>query len=275
MELERGYRTWGGRGTSARSLLAALVLVLAACNSDTSGGVGNDKTSPSPAPSVVSPLPAAGATPSLVATPTPTVPKDVEIENFGVSDGWLSVVLKNTNEDFGLARARFSIAAIGTDGTVLGIVGDVGVPGSLSSTIYELPPGGEFYFSDSLGNGSPAVDHLEFSLVDNWSAWDTADPAEPTLSGLAVSTDYGFATLRGRVLNPGDQTINVYVGAQATEGGKLVVITGVVECLRAGENRAFELQGLVPVSAKLTVGRAVAYPTTVRGIGSVQSAPGC
>lgn len=260
-----------GRGSPVR--LTALVVVAALLGACSAGTQSSGTLTPTTAASAT---PLTTTTPTVVPTPTETPPKDVMIESFSVDQGSLNVVLQNPNTDYGLVRARFSVAAVAKDGTVLEVVGNAGMPGSLASTIYQLPPGGEFYYSTFLTNASDAVDSLEFSLADQWLPWANVKPTAPELSGLSVANSYGFAVLRGRVSNPGDQTANIYIGASATVGGKLVVIEGAVDCVKAGEKRAFEVQGNpIAENAKVTLGKAVAYTTTVSGVGSVQAPPGC
>ena len=119
---------------------------------------------------------------------------------------------------------------------------------------------------------SKPVAKLEFALVDNWLPWADIHPVRPKLSALSFTIQSDTGILRGRVLNPGSETLNIYVAAILSDG---VTTSELVRCVRAGENRAFEFLGAPGVSAGATVKRTLTYPTTIAGVGTTTSPIGC
>lgn len=250
---------------TARILALAVLAAGCANGPTTSGG-----SSPSELVTATA-SPSATVAPTPTASPTAVPPSDAIVESFSVHEETIAVLIKNPNTEYGLARARFSLAAIGKDGSVIAVFGNAGLPGSPNTTIYQLPPQGEFtYVAFDLPTNAPPVASLELSLVDPWIPWETVHPIVPTLSGLSLASQYSFATLRGRVANPGTVTVNIWVGAVYSDAGATSVLAGIVDCVKAGEDRAFEVLGLAPVSGSVALTRAIAYPTTVDPAGSTQ-----
>lgn len=182
----------------------------------------------------------------------------------------LMVVIMNPNANVGLVRARFSLAVLAEDGSVITVMGGEGLPGTLSTTIYQLPPQSEYIlWGEPLPEQAPAVAKLELSVLDPWVAWATVTTFAPKLSGVTLTSEYDFPFLRGRVLNDSDATYNIWVGAIYSVAGDLGALSDIVRCVKPAENRAFEIQGspLDPGGIQLT--RAIAYPTNVIAGGSI------
>lgn len=256
-------------------VLAALLIV--GCGSSASSPARADSTFVSPAASAtnaISPSPARTASPTAAPTPQP-----IAVDRFSqtAADAYdsISVELRNPNADVGLVRARFNIAVLAADGSVITVLGEGGLPGSLVSTIYQLPPGGIYGVQGTLP-GKTKVDSVEFAAIDKPVDWRPLKPAVATITGPKLTLDSGFATVTGRVTLDQKGPFNVIVQAflEGPSNG-FSVVYGVVDCMDGSAPRAFELLGEPPAGKGVKLSKVVAYVTTVSGAGDTQAPPGC
>jgi hypothetical protein len=252
----------------------ATLLVLAGCN--------QSATSPSPTAiqsEVPDFTPSPTPTPTPIPTPTVAAAIDVEVVGFTLYGGVLGVRIHNPNESWGLVRARFQIAALAADGSILEVFGNGGVPGALCCTIYQLPPGGDFVFSEPTENES-RISSIEFSLVDDWIPWAGLVVPAVSIADVTASAEFAFAIkVVGRVSAAEDApTVNVWVGFELEQGGSLIYVSDTVDCVRPGETRVFEAAGFADdgLGDSFAVNTALAYSTIVPGVeGQPSTAPGC
>jgi len=200
-----------------------------------------------------------------------------EVVSFTQVGESLSVQLRNPNRDVGLVRSPFELALIDQSGAVLGTQGQGGLPGAPVTTIYQLPPGGDFgfNFAAAVPRGTK-VSSVELTITGEWLQWDTVNPSQVTLTGSAVRPDSGFLgpVATGRLSLEEGGPSNVVVVAFIKTPAGTVVSTASVDCVRAGQNRSFETLAFGDVRGPYELENVVAYPTSVPGAGP-QYTPSC
>lgn len=200
-----------------------------------------------------------------------------EVVSFTEAGEALSVQIRNPNRDVGLVRSPFELAMIDEKGSVIGTIGQGGLPGAPVNTIYQLPPGGEFGLN--IPAAVPAgtkVASVELTITGDWLRWDTVNPPRVTVTGSAVRPDSGFLgpSVTGRLSLEEGGPVNVVVVAFIKTAAGTVVSTQSVDCVRAGQTRSFETLSFSDVRGPYELESAVAYPTAVQGAGP-QFTPSC
>jgi hypothetical protein len=130
-------------------LLAVGLLLVAGCTTDPGSPPISRATATTTIPDATA-SPTSTPTPSPSPSPTPEPePAAIEVVSFTqvateFGGSWLHVRLRNPNNDVGLVRSPFELAMLDANGGIIGVWGRSGLPGSQNTTIYQLPPGGEY-----------------------------------------------------------------------------------------------------------------------------------
>lgn len=265
-----------------RYLMILVLAFVTGCSQPADGSGASPTISAAPTSSPGTPQvtasPVVTASPTERPTPSPTQepPLPIEVARFSQIGSWLSVELTNPNDAVGLVRAEFEMALIDANGGVLQVFGRGGVPGSAVRTIYQMPPGASHAFTISMDPAGPAVETIEFRLLSDWLPWPSNAPTVTVTDAALSRADFGYQSVTGRVSTADPGPFNVWVMAYADAGGQLLVLTGVVNCLRAADGAVgFEVTAFAEVSAPPVLQRVDAVTTTVPGVGSTQRPPGC
>ena len=189
----------------------------------------------------------------------------------------LNVVVRNPNPDVGLVRSPFELAMLDEKGAVVANVGNEGMPGSAISTIYQLPPNGEFGLALNVPPGRK-VSSVELTITGEWLQWATVDAPTLAVSEAAVMPDsgspYSGPSITGRVTLDRDGPFNVVVTALVKTPVGTVISNVSVDCMRSGQRRAFETKSFDDVRGPYELQSINAYPTSIKGAGP-QYTPTC
>lgn len=198
---------------------------------------------------------------------------EVSFTQIGTS---LNVRLHNPNPDVGLVRSTFELTLLDDRGTIIANLGDEGIPGSAVSTIYQLPPNGDFGFSSLSAPPGRTVASMELTVTGKWLEWDAVDPPQVTITDAAVQPDSGYSgpSVTGRVSLGKDGPSNAIVVAFVKTSVGTVVSTVISDCLQPGQRRAFEAHSFDDVRGPYELESVVAYVTSVEGAGPPYS-PSC
>lgn len=200
-----------------------------------------------------------------------------EVVSFTQIGDSLNVVIRNPNPDVGLVRSPFELAMLDEKGAVVANAGNEGMPGSPISTIYQLPPNGEFGLTLNVPPGRK-VSSVELTITGEWLQWDTVDAPTLNVSEAAVMPDsgspYAGPSVTGRVTLDRDGPFNVVVTAFVKTPVGTVISNVSVDCMRSGQRRAFETKSFDDVRGPYELQSINAYPTSVKGAGP-QYTPTC
>ena len=151
------------------------------------------------------------------------------------------------------------------------------MPGSAISTIYQLPPNGEFGLTLDVPPGRK-VSSVELTITGEWLQWDTVDAPTLAVSEAAVMPDsgspYSGPSITGRVTLDRDGPFNVVVTAFVKTPVGTVISDVSVDCMRSGQRRAFETKSFDDVRGPYELQSINAYPTSIKGAGP-QYTPTC
>lgn len=221
------------------------------------------------------PAPASGVDANTVPAAPGTPISNVEVSFTQIGDS-LNVRLHNPNPDVGLVRSPFELALLDDSGTIIANLGSQGLPGAPVSTIYQLPPNGDFGFSSLDAPRGMAVASMELTITGQWLKWSEVNPPQVAVSAAAVVSDSGYSgpSVTGRVSLDAGGPLNAIVVAYVKTAGGTVVSTTFSDCLQAGQQRAFETKSFDDVRGPYELESVVAYVTSVAGIGPVYT-PTC
>ena len=219
---------------------------------------------------------------SGLANPSPASPSDpngapanagkpahkVEVSFTQVGDS-LNVRLHNPNPDVGLVRSPFELALLDESGAIIATKGLEGLPGTPVSTIYQLPPNGDFGFSSLSAPPGKTVASMELTITGKWLQWSTVNPPEVTVTDAAVVQDPGYSgpSTTGRLTLDKDGPLNVVVVAFIKTPAGTVVSTALPDCIQTDQRRTFETTSYDDVRGPYELESVVAYTTSVDGAG--------
>jgi hypothetical protein len=188
----------------------------------------------------------------------------------------LNVRLHNPNPDVGLIRSPFELALLDESGAIIANKGSEGLPGTPVSTIYQLPPNGDFGFSSLEAPPGKTVASMELTITGKWLGWSAVDPPHVMVTDAAVAPDSGYSgpSATGRVSLEKDGPLNAIVVVFLKTTAGTVVSTTFSDCLQAGQPRVFETKSFDAVRGPYELESVVAYVTSVKGIGP-EYTPGC
>jgi hypothetical protein len=266
----------------AAILLAAMLI--AGCGSATASAPASGVTSvssPTPTPTyTASPT----ATPIPLPTEAPILPLEV-VRWSRVGSGYettIHVELRNPNSTWGIVRGTFALTLLNKSGGIVAVDGESGLPGAACCTLYQVPPGESYWVSSSLAV-TPAqlrrVASVEFRVKSGWVDWSEAADVVPRVTVTEIRPRRG-PRVTGRLRIDADGVFNVQVFALVEGKGKsFAAIAGLVECVpgRTPTSFDFTILGGAPPEPDLgsELGSVVARTTTIPGIGSVDTPPGC
>ncbi|TDK96494.1 serine/threonine protein kinase [Mycobacterium paragordonae] len=182
----------------------------------------------------------------------------------------LNVRLHNPNPDVGLVRSPFELALLDDSGAIIANLGDQGLPGSAVSTIYQLPPNGDFGFSSLSAPPGKTVASMEFTVTGKWLEWGTLDPPQVTIKDATTLPDSGYSgpSVTGRLSLDKDGPLNAIVVAFVKTSAGTVVSTAFSDCLPTGQPRVFQTKSFDEIRGPYELESVVAYATSVKGAGS-------
>lgn len=256
------------------------ITVVATAPTATSIPLGSRPTTaaaPASSPTEATPTPIQAATLAPTLTAAPSKPEPVGVVRFHQIDETVIVEIANPNAEFGLVRAGFEMAVIGDDGSILAVAGQDGLLGAVCCTIYHLPPGGRFVLTAEFLPERSTVAAVELTVLGTWEEWSELDPAIVTVTDPRLRVEFGSGVLTGRVGVDQAGPFNPFIVAMVEGRGDAfsAVVGSPVDCIGAGQTRAFELEGFIDVPSDPELGEVYAYPTTVVGAGDVDTPPGC
>jgi hypothetical protein len=208
--------------------------------------------------------------------PTATNPsQQVEVVNFTQVGNSLNVRLRNPNPDVGLLRSPFELAMMDKAGAVLATEGQGGLPGTVATTIYQLPPGGEYGLDVDVPSGK-TVASVQLTVLGEWLQWDTVNPPQVALADETVLADPGYSgpSVTGLLTLDRDGPLNVVIIAFVKTSAGTVVSRLNVDCVRTGQQRAFQTKSFADARGPYKLDKIVGYTTSVKGAGP-QYSPHC
>jgi serine/threonine protein kinase len=195
----------------------------------------------------------------------------VEVSFNQIGDS-LNVRLHNPNPDVGLVRSPFELALLDDNGAIVANLGDEGLPGTEVSTIYQLPPNGDFGFSSLSAPQGKTVASVELTVTGKWVEWDTVDPAQVTITDAAVLPDSGSSysgpSVTGRLSLDKNGPLNAIIMAFIKTPAGTVISTAFSDCVQTGQPRAFEAKSFNAARGPYELESVVAYATSVNGAGT-------
>jgi hypothetical protein len=182
-------------------------------------------------------------------------------QEWGVVDGMLSVVVRNTSDR--TLRAAEAVITARDRNDVL-VVSSLGARDGVCCTIAELPPGQEFGLYVDVGASADEIGRVDVAFRD--VAWASTDesPAS-TLEAQPVQLDGNGegAVVVAKVTT--DQPMVAQASVQAfldgPDGEFLAVVAGRWYCFSQGSHE-IRMQLLHPVPAGTTIDRIVIHPVT-------------
>lgn len=221
------------------------------------------------------PVPAPAVDPNAEPAAPGNTARQVEVSFTQIGDS-LNVRLHNPNLDVGLVRSPFELALLDDSGAIIANLGDQGLPGSPVSTIYQLPPNGDFGFSSLDAPKGRTVASLELTITGQWLEWSDVDAPQATVTDAAVVDDAGYSgpSVTGRVSLDAGGPLNALVVAFVKTAVGTVVSTTFSDCLQVGQQRVFETKSFDDVRGPYELESVVAYVTSVNGIGPAYT-PSC
>ena len=231
--------------------------------------------SPSAGSATLKSVPAPGADPNAEPAAPGEPARKVEVSFTQIGNS-LNVRLHNPNPDVGLLRSPFELALLDESGAIIANKGSEGLPGTPVSTIYQLPPNGDFGFSSLEAPPGKAVASMELTITGKWLEWSAVDPPQVTITDAAAVPDSGYSgpSATGRVSLDKDGPLNTIVVAFVRTPAGTVVSTTFSDCLQVGQPRVFETKSFDDVRGPYELESVVAYVTSVKGIGP-EYTPGC
>lgn len=198
---------------------------------------------------------------------------DVSFTQVGNS---LNVRLHNPNSDVGLVRSSFELALLDSSGAIIANLGEQGLPGSAVSTIYQLPPNGDFGFSSLSAPPGKTVASMELTVTGKWLEWGTVNPPQVKIEDATILPDSGYSgpSVTGRLSLEKDGPLNAIVIAFVKTPEGTVVSTVFSDCLQTGQLRAFEAKSFDTIRGPFELESVVAYATSVKDVGTNYS-PSC
>lgn len=220
--------------------------------------------------------PTASPTPEPTIAPTAAGPLPAEVTRFYQIGTDVTVQVHNPNADLGLVRSSFELAVIAENGDVLAVVSG-GLPGTLCCTIFQLPPGMDYYL---IANGLPdksKAASVELTILGDWVTWSTLQPATATVSNAHLKVEFDYPTLTGRVSvdQPGPFNVVVTGVIEGANDSFSAIVDSGPDCMGGSQTRAFQVSAFSAAPKEPKLGDVFAYVTTVPGAGDVDTPPGC
>jgi len=192
--------------------------------------------------------------------------QDVQVVGFTQIGSDVSVRLHNPNADAGLVRSPYELTLLDEAGEVIAMQGQGGLPGTYVNTIYHLPPNSDYGLTMTAPQGK-SVASVELTTRGTWLDWNSVDSPSVAVDSPTIqdqSSTYG-PTTTGRITldkgAPSDVLITTFIN---TEKGAVVGYV-MVDCVNAGQSRAFEASSYMSVSGPFEIDEVVAYPMEVEG----------
>jgi hypothetical protein len=180
-------------------------------------------------------------------------------QDWGIVDGMLSVVVKNTTDR--TLRGAEGVITVRDRNDVLIVTSLESVDGACCAVV-DLPPGQEFGFYVDVGASADDVSRVEVAYRNvSWAAPDKE--AEQQLSAQPVSLGSSAdATVVNATVSNSDPVVaqaSVQAFLTGPDGEFLAVVAGRWYCVAQGTSH-IQMQLLHPVPAGTTVDRVVIHP---------------
>lgn len=212
-------------------------------------------------------------TPGSSGGVTRVVPADsighqaVQVVGFTQIGKDIGVRLRNPNTNVGLVRSPYELTLLDREGAIIATQGQQGLPGTYVNTIFQLPPNSDYGLTMDVPEGK-TVASVELLTRGPWLDWKTVNSPTVTVISPAIKDPYSAygPQVTGRIEVDKNGPSDVLVTA-FTNTGKGQVITHVfVDCVSAGQPRAFEISSYMPsVSGPFEINSIIAYPMEVEG----------
>ncbi len=201
-----------------------------------------------------------GAAAEPVAEVAPALPI-LLTEEWGVVDGLLSVVVRNTTDR--TLRSAEAVITARDDNDVLVVSSRAARDGGCCS-IADLPPGQEFGLYVDVGGAAEQIGRVDVAYRD--VAWASADQSTvSTLEARPVEldgdSDGAVVVAKVRTDEPMVAQASVQAFLDGPDGAFLAVVAGRWYCFSQGSHE-IRMQLLHPVPAGTTVDRLVIHPVT-------------
>jgi len=182
-------------------------------------------------------------------------------QEWGVVDGMLSVVVKNTT-DRTLRSAAAVITARDRDDVM--VVSSLEAGNGACCSIADLPPGQEFGLYVDVGDAADEIDRVDVAYRD--VAWASADESSAsTLEAQPVQLDGdgegAVVVAKVRTDEPMVAQASVQAFLDGPDGEFLAVVAGRWYCFSQGSHE-IRMQLLHPVPAGTTIDRIAIHPVT-------------
>ena len=196
----------------------------------------------------------------VAASPTEAAARPILVtRDWGVVDGMLSVVVRNTTD-----RTLRSAAAVVTarDRNDVLISSSLEAPDGGCCAVTELPPGQEFGFYVDIGDTADDISRVDVSYRD--VMWATAADTSPTpLVGKPVRLDgngkgaIAVAEITSSVRMVPQASVQAFL--TDSDGQFLAVVSGRWYCFSKGRHE-IRMQLLHPVPAGTTIDKVLVHP---------------
>ena len=191
----------------------------------------------------------------------------VEVVSFTQVGKDVSVRLHNPNSDVGLVRSPYEATLLDSEGAIIATQGQQGLPGTYVNTIFQLPPNSDYGLTMDVPEGK-TVASVELLTRGPWLDWKTVNSPTVNVTSPAIkdpSSTNGPQTT-GRIEIDKDGPSDVLVTAFINTSRGVVINHVFVDCVTAGQPRAFEIGSYMPsVSGPFEIDSIIAYPMEVEG----------
>lgn len=209
--------------------------------------------------------------PDEIPNPERERPGALKVDQWGVTDGLLSVRVENNSEAM-LERADATIVVELADGSSISARGEA--PQDLCCTLLDVPPDEDFGLYVDLGERAEAVEQVEVSYSNlTWAPAEATTKVPSIVLGEPKLADTeGSTEVRVDVTADADlETIAAQVFLHGPDGEFLAVVSGRFRCFTADEPRPIVVELYHPVPDGTVVESMVAYPLTTETADAVGS----
>ncbi|GAA1793414.1 hypothetical protein GCM10009795_043760 [Nocardioides hankookensis] len=202
-----------------------------------------------------------GGPDEVTSSPEATARPILVTQTWGVVDGMLSVVVRNTTD-----RTLRSAAAVITardDNDVL-VASTLESPTGTCCAVTDLPPGEEFGFYVDIGDDADRIERVDVAYREvSWAAADEPTANTLTAHPLRLDGNGRGAVVVADVRNAGPMVEQASVQAflYGADGDFLAVVAGRWYCFSRGDHQ-IAMQLLHPVPDGTTVKEVVIHPVS-------------
>lgn len=201
-----------------------------------------------------------------IASAAPSGQQAVQVVRFTQIGNQVSVRLHNPNADAGLIRSPYELTLLDESGAIIATQGQAGLPGTYVNTVYHLPPNSDYGLEMIAPQGN-TVASVEVTTRGDWLDWSSVNSPSVAVTNPMIqdqASAYGPTTTGRITLDKGVPSDVLVMGFINTEKGAVVTHV-MVDCVKAGQPRAFEVGSFMEVGGPFEIDKVVAYPMEVEG----------